>query len=725
MRVVVTGAAGRLGGKVAAALRQTGRHVIGLDRVPEPAREPRAWDEYVRCDLAGAHVEGEARTALARAIAGSDAVVHCAAWPGPSATPPPAVDPAIGAAAALSIGLEACSPATLLLDNVAMTTAVCDLAVAERVRRLVFSSTAFAMGWSHATSGPQALTPAYLPMDEAHPPSPTESYGLSKLLCEHVLATAARTAKSTGFVSLRFTNVIKAEKWAQLPWRAPTREDGYPLLFWAYSHEDDVVAAHVQAVERAEAVSSGSHEAYLLAAPDTRFAEPTRALLDSAAGLVGVREHSPIEGNASVLCCRKARARLGWNPRSWVAERAEKEAAAAAEAAGSAAAASAATPPPLPLPRGEERGGRAAVQARADPELASLSLGGFVLQCGQVLPPSACLTYRLYGAPPDAAKGRGLILHPTSFDCVHTELEYRIGPGRTLDTSKHAVLAVNMLGNGVSLSPSNAPAELARSAFPPLSVRDNVRAQAALLRSLGVDVDAPAAPGGAPPLELIFGYSMGGLQAYEWAVAFPKAAKAIAVVCGAARCSPVNQNFLLALRAALTADARWNAKERCFDAMPADGLRAFARVYSYWGVGGRFYEERLFQAAAHGHRADATVESFVAESYEAGFALSDADDLLCMADTWMHADVSAAAHGDLADALARIEAKVLLMPSTTDPYFTLEAARAEAALLGTRAVLRPIESLCGHRAGDPHRRGLEAENAFITEHVHALLDGRL
>lgn len=703
MRFLVTGAAGRLGGKVAAALRGAGRHVVGVDRVAEPlSRQPAAWDEYVRCDLAAAHVDGEPRAALARALVGVDTVVHCAAWPGPSATPPPAVAPEIGAAAARSIGLEACPPALLLVDNVAMTAAVCDLAVAAGARRLVFSSSAFAMGWSHACAGAQALTPAYLPMDEAHAPRPSESYGLSKLMGEQILQAAAQTAKGTSFVSLRFTNVIKAERWAELPWPAPTPDAGFPLLFWAYAHEDDVVGAHVQAVQRLGAAQAGCHEAYLLAAPDTRFSEGTRALLASAAGLGGVPEVSPIEGNASVLCSRKARARLGWAPRSWSAEQRG-----------------------APLPRGEERGGRAAVRARADPELRRLSLGGLALECGGVLPQEAEVTYKLYGAPPDAGAGRGLVLHPTSYDAVHSELEYRIGPGKALDTSRNAVLVVNLLGNGVSLSPSNAPPGLARANFPRISVADNVRAQAAVLRELGVDVEAPAAPGAPPPLRLIFGYSMGGLQAYEWAVAFPHAAQAIAVVCGAARCSPLNQNFLLSLQAALTADGRYNAAERAFDATPAAGLRAFARVYSYWGVGRAFYERRLFQEQSLGQPPNATVADFVRDSYEAGFAGSDADDLLCQADTWLRADVGRHAGGDLAAALGRVRARVLLMPCVSDEYFTLAAAQEEAALLGSRAVLRPIESAYGHRAGDPHRRGLEGEDAFIAAHVRALLDGSL
>ena len=43
---------------------------------------------------------------------------------------------------------------------------------------------------------------------------------------------------------------------------------------------------------------------------------------------------------------------------------------------------------------------------------------------------------------------------------------------------------------------------------------------------------------------------MGGLQAYEWAVAFPHAVRRIAVVCGACRCNGLNRVFLDSLEAA-------------------------------------------------------------------------------------------------------------------------------------------------------------------------------
>lgn len=738
-RVVVTGAAGRLGGKVAAALRATGQYaIVGVDRAPEPAG-PASWDEFVTCDLAaaadGAGKDHDALRAAMGGAGGVHAVVHCAAWPGPSATPPPAVAATgAGARAADVIGLEDASPPALLRDNVGSTAAVVDAAVWAGAQRVVFSSSAFAMGWSHAGAGEQALRPRYLPLDEAHPPSPLESYGLSKAACELVLEAAARTATATSFVSLRFTNVIKAEKWAELPWAPPTAERPLPLVFWAYAHEDDVVAAHVAAVGRAEAAAPGAHEAYLLAAPETRFGVETRDLLRDTLGLAALEERSPLDGNASVLCSRKARERLLWAPRSWAAEASAAEAAARGGGGGGAAEgeASPSALAALALPRAEVRGGVAALRARADPALRTLDLSGMARERGGHFPEGSFVAYRLYGAPPSEASGRGVILHPTSFDAVHAELEHQIGPGATLDTDRHCVVAVNLLGNGVSLSPSTAACASAGSREAlwrvfsgpggPPTVGDNVRAQAAVLEQLGVRVGGGA---GARQLRLVYGYSMGGLQAFEWAVRYPHACRAVAVVCGGARCSALNATFIHSLVAALKADPAWDEALGRFTAMPAAGLRAFARIYAGWGVGEPWYEEGHFERAdaygpTDGGHVDA--ESFGRSSYVHGFLRSDADDMLAQLGTWLSADVSRNAEGDLRAALGAVRARVLLMPCDTDKYFTLGGAREEAAMLGTRATLAPIRSAAGHRAGDPHRRGLEPEAGFIRARVREILD---
>ena len=414
--VLVTGVCGRIGRGIASALKKLhpSTRVVGVDvaAATEGLVGP-VVDSFVQVDLVAAAAPGPAHDALRSAATGVNCVVHCAAWPGPSATPPPAVVACGSAMKKPAIGLETASPAVLLRDNVASTSAVCDAAVAAGASRFVFSSSAFAMGYSHVATGAQAWTPRYIPVDEAHGAMPQETYGLSKLMGEGVLEAAARTAHATSFVSLRFTNIVKRELWGSLPWPAPTADQPLPLILWAYTHEDDVIDAHVAAATRAEAAAAGAHEAYVIAASDTRFAEPTMELLSTALDMPKIECRGPPHGSFSPLCADKARERLGFSPRSW------RDA------------------PPISASAVPLRGSPAAHRALADPALAHFDLSGFELGCGATLPDGATLGYKVHGPP--IGQSKGVILHPTSYDAVHDELEYNIGVGKTLDTSEYTV----------------------------------------------------------------------------------------------------------------------------------------------------------------------------------------------------------------------------------------------------------------------------------------------
>ncbi len=78
------------------------------------------------------------------------------------------------------------------------------------------------------------------------------------------------------------------------------------------------------------------------------------------------------------------------------------------------------TPPPTPTTTTRTTG--------------EFTLRDFPLQRGGVLR-RATLSYATYGTP-----GAPCILHPTSFDARHEDLEYAIGPGRTLDTDHYFVV---------------------------------------------------------------------------------------------------------------------------------------------------------------------------------------------------------------------------------------------------------------------------------------------
>ncbi len=333
-------------------------------------------------------------------------------------------------------------------------------------------------------------------------------------------------------------------------------------------------------------------------------------------------------------------------------------------------------------------------------ESRTFEAGDVVLQSGRTFP-SMRIVYRTYGTLSPARDN--VIVYPTSFSAQHGDTEWLIGPGKVLDSDRHFVVIPNLFGNGLSSSPSNTPWPLTGDRHPAVTYHDAVRVQRRLLGEVF----------GVERVKLVYGWSMGAMQAYHWARLFGDAVERIAVVCGSARCSPHNAVFIEAVRAALTADPAWN--DGVFSARPVRGFRAMGRLYATMALSQAFYRDELWRGAGY-----SSLEDFLVRNWEANFSRRDPSDLLAQLWTWQHGDISAndLDGGDLPAALRAISARVLLMPCDHDQYFRVEDNRRELAHL-RRAELRPIASPWGHRAGNPVQSPADA--AFLREAVGELL----
>lgn len=58
------------------------------------------------------------------------------------------------------------------------------------------------------------------------------------------------------------------------------------------------------------------------------------------------------------------------------------------------------------------------------------------------------------------------IVYPTWYSGKHTDNDWLIGPGKGLDPSNYFIIVPNMLGNGLSSSPSNTPPPSNAAHFP-------------------------------------------------------------------------------------------------------------------------------------------------------------------------------------------------------------------------------------------------------------------
>jgi homoserine O-acetyltransferase len=108
--------------------------------------------------------------------------------------------------------------------------------------------------------------------------------------------------------------------------------------------------------------------------------------------------------------------------------------------------------------------------------------------------------------------------------------------------------------------------------------------------------------------------------------------------------------------------------------------------------------------------------------WEAGYRKRDPRNLMAMLDTWLSCDVSdnPIYQKDYELTMRSIQAQTLVMPSTTDLYFTPEDCDREAALIPNSSYL-PIPSIWGHRAGNPYQN--PEDEKFIRQAIWELLSG--
>jgi homoserine O-acetyltransferase len=300
------------------------------------------------------------------------------------------------------------------------------------------------------------------------------------------------------------------------------------------------------------------------------------------------------------------------------------------------------------------------------------------------------------------AKRDNLILYPSSYSARLADLSWQVSPEGILDPTRWCIVAVGMFSNGESSGAAETPD------YPALvTVADNVRAQHRLVTEmLGVD-----------RLAAVYGFSMGGMQAYHWAALYPDMVARAFVVCGSARTADHNKVFLSGLLRTLEAAPEHIGNGR-FSSEPLLALKAFGHIYAGWGLSQDFYRAGLYKSVLGAP----DLETFVRVNWAERFSQCRAANLYAQAHAWFHGDISANAlyDGDLARALRAIKAQVLLMPSETDLYFRVADNAADIAQL-TSGSLRPIPSVWGHRAGNPSASPADA--AFLKMAVGSLLAG--
>jgi homoserine O-acetyltransferase len=215
-------------------------------------------------------------------------------------------------------------------------------------------------------------------------------------------------------------------------------------------------------------------------------------------------------------------------------------------------------------------------------DLQSARFETIALESGSVLSPVE-VAYETYGTLNAMRSNAILILHAFSGDAHAAGIgrdsgkpgwwDSMIGPGKAFDTDQYFIICSNVLGGcqgttgpGSTNPETGVPYGMS---FPVITIGDMVRLQKMLVDSLGI-----------PKLLAVAGGSMGGMQALQWAAAYPEMVRSVIPIATTARHSAQQIAFNEVARQAIMADPDWNGGNYYDKTPPARGL-AIARMVGH------------------------------------------------------------------------------------------------------------------------------------------------
>ncbi|MBQ2961335.1 homoserine O-acetyltransferase [Methanobrevibacter sp.] len=274
-----------------------------------------------------------------------------------------------------------------------------------------------------------------------------------------------------------------------------------------------------------------------------------------------------------------------------------------------------------------------------------------------------------------------------------------IGPGKALDTDKYFVICSNVLGGckgstgPASINPKTGK-EYALD-FPIITIEDMVHAQKKLIEFLGIE-----------KLYAVIGGSMGGMQALQWTVSYPKMMKKASIIATTARSSPQQIAFNEVGRQSIILDNNWN-KGNYYDQekSPRSGL-AVARMIghitylsdeSMYQKFGRDLQDK--KELSYDFTVDFEVESYLHHQGETFVRRFDANSYLYITKAVDYFDL--AIEGNLAEGLKGVESKIQIIAVDSDWLYPVDQSKDLLAALQSNdvdVIYNEVKSSYGHDA---------------------------
>ncbi|QCS44912.1 NAD(P)-dependent oxidoreductase [Natrinema versiforme] len=286
--IAVTGGNGKIGEEILAQLNEHGYETVNVSRGRQREEES---DKYVTTDLLDA---GETYGALAKTDA--DAVVHMGTIPNPYSNP----------------------DFRVYESNVMSATHVLEAADGLGLESVVLPSSINVMGSEHQE---RPADVRYVPVDEEHPRTPDDPYGIAKHAMEVTAdGVARRPSTDLSVVSLRYPWVMTDEEmrehFIERDRSLTALHDVHPAtgrdVLFSYLALDDAASIARKAVE----ADFDDHESFWAVAGDTTADAPTADLV--AEFYPDAERHETPEGRDTIVDLSKGRELLDWQPEhSW------------------------------------------------------------------------------------------------------------------------------------------------------------------------------------------------------------------------------------------------------------------------------------------------------------------------------------------------------------------------------------------------------------------------
>jgi homoserine O-acetyltransferase len=299
-------------------------------------------------------------------------------------------------------------------------------------------------------------------------------------------------------------------------------------------------------------------------------------------------------------------------------------------------------------------------------------LGDLKLQSGGVIHEFR-LGYRTLGKL--NAENSNAVIWPTWLGGKSEDILQFAGTGKVVDSGKYFVVMVDAIGNGVTTSPSNSKGQR-WGKFPEYTIRDMVEAERRIVtETLHLQ-----------HVRAVMGVSMGGMQTFEWAVAYPDFMDVAIPIAGSPMSTSYDKLQWTAMIDAVELDPAWN------NGNPTGSMKRGLEVAAEIAAMNLTSPEYRVRETPP-EKFDAFLEETRKDAQGDGGA---AWDYIRQRHAIMALDIPSEYGNSMEQAAKRVRAKMLVMVSPQDHHVNPIPAEKFAQAMGAPVIT--LDSPCGHLA---------------------------